>query len=155
MSVIRHKCLVDRSGFLDQSLGRFEAGRPSDDIVHLGPEGYKRLVSNIKDCVISKRKNSVNIVPYKRSGPLSRPPVPRVTLPYPARTPWPYPPYPHPLGQLGFPPLPKPAAMPSTATRSCPSFPPAPRSFTGNYHRALIRPNYDLANPSIYGGCQY
>ena len=162
MFVISHDCLVDSHGFLARSFGRFQYGLPSDDdIVHLGPECYRRFVNNTKDCIISKRRKnaSINIVPYKRVKPLISPPASRTTPPYPVRTPWPPPPYPNPFGRLGFPPLPRPAVMPSAALHGRPSptpFPPPPRrSFSGDYRDALIRPNYHLANPSINDGYQY
>jgi hypothetical protein len=84
ISVIKHSSLVDKYGFLDESLGRFEHRRPSNDIVHLGPEGYKKFVNNIKECIMSKKNPRQNIVPYKQQDkPSIRGPPPRSTQPEP------------------------------------------------------------------------
>ena len=150
MSVIKHGCLVDKFGYLDQSLGRFNKnGFPSADIVHLGPGGYKRLVNNIKECIMFKGKKS--IIPYsnkRQDKPLIRGPAPRSAQPQPDLQPTP-PGFPnlHP-SRSGFSPFP---AHPQTLPTL-----PTPRSFDGNYRRAVSgRSNFVSSHPHINDGYQH
>ena len=51
--VIEHLNLVDVNGFLDPNLGRFKRGLPNiNDQIHLGINGIKRFVLNIKNKIM-------------------------------------------------------------------------------------------------------
>jgi hypothetical protein len=148
MSVIKHGCLVDTFGYLDQSLGRFENRFPSTDIVHLGPEGYKRFVNNIKECIMFKGKR--NIIPYKgkrQDKPLTRGPVPRSAQPQPDLQPTPFCfPTLHSSRSSGF------SSFPAQSQ----SLLPTPQSFDGNYHGALLgRSNFASSYQGINDGYQH
>jgi alkylated DNA repair dioxygenase AlkB len=147
MSLIKHGSLVDDQGFLNASYGRFKNGHPSVDVVHLGDEGYRVFVKNMRDSVISRRKRvrSTNIVPYKDDGirSLSQRPVPR--SPQPPRPQPDLQPNPfsilHPSRSSGFLPF------PAHAQQSQSPF-PTPGSFNGDYHAAALgKTNYALPYP--------
>ncbi len=104
--VIEHDSLVDRYGFLNPILGRFRRGRPNpDDHVHLGAEGIKRFVLNIKNKIMYRKlfgltRGKAEPLPSSSArGPWasSQPPYPTSTTPWyggvpPSRGP----PLPHP-----------------------------------------------------------
>jgi alkylated DNA repair dioxygenase AlkB len=167
ISVIKHHCLVDGFGYLDETLGRYELngrpcydttrGHPSDDVVHLGPLGYERYMCNIRDCIITKRKKQDNKrVPYYQPDRSStRRPVPRSTQPQsqsdrrPASRSTQSQPdlrfhSSHPFPSLGNPHPSRSGFSPSPfptqpSTRPLPS---TSRSFNGDYHSAVSKSNY-------------
>ena len=60
INVIEHSNLVDQFGFLNPVLGRHKRGLPNpDDHVHLGPNGIKRFVLNIKNTILRKKSQPV------------------------------------------------------------------------------------------------
>jgi alkylated DNA repair dioxygenase AlkB len=149
ISVIRHDCLVNTYGFLDEYFGRYEInghpcsdikkGYPSNDTVHLGPEGYRLLMSNIKDSVITKRrKQDTKRVPYHNPDRSStRQPEPRSQ---PDLCPTPFPNL-H-SSRSGYAPFPThPGPQPPAPL-------PTPGSFNGDYHAAALgKTNYALPYP--------
>ena len=56
LNIIEHHNLVDQFGFLNPVLGRYKRGIPNpNDHVHVGPNGIKRFVKNIKSMVLHKK----------------------------------------------------------------------------------------------------
>ena len=152
--IIRHDCLVDQHGYLDPVFGRYVKHQHvsvpdrSDDI-HLGPEGVKLFVRNIKSSIVPGYKNRIepksappdahaSRVLSRKPAPASRPRPSVMPNPLPTRTaPWAWPPLP-----AQFPP-PPPFAFPPLGYPPC----PPPGSVGGSYQNALVgnskfRPSY-------------
>ena len=63
INVIEHSNLVDQFGFLNPVLGRHKRGLPNpDDHVHLGPNGIKRFVLNIKTLFCARNHNLLEVM---------------------------------------------------------------------------------------------
>ena len=61
VSIIEHHNLLDENGFLNPVLGRYKRGLPNkEDPIHLGINGLKRFVNNIKTRILHK-KSSVGL----------------------------------------------------------------------------------------------
>ena len=53
VDIIEHYNLGDLNGFINPSLGRFKKGLPNtNDLIHLGNNGIKRFVLNIKNNIM-------------------------------------------------------------------------------------------------------
>ena len=62
LTVIEHHNLVDQFGFLNPILGRYKRGLPNpNDHIHLGPNGIKRFVNNIKSMILRKRLPPITV----------------------------------------------------------------------------------------------
>ena len=73
VSIIEHHNLLDNNGFLNPVLGRYKRGLPSlDDHIHLGINGLKRFVNNIKSRILYK-KSSVGLTQPVAAPPQEEP----------------------------------------------------------------------------------
>ena len=81
VDVIEHFNLVDVNGFLDPNLGRFKRGLPNiNDQIHLGINGIKRFVLNIKNKIMHKK--SLNGTTQPSHSRASHFPLPTSTAPW-------------------------------------------------------------------------
>ena len=81
VDVIEHFNLVDVNGFLDPNLGRFKRGLPNiNDQIHLGINGIKRFVLNIKNKIMHKK--SLNGTTQPSHSRASQFPLPTSTAPW-------------------------------------------------------------------------
>ena len=143
VDVIEHFNLVDVNGFLDPNLGRFKRGLPNiNDQIHLGINGIKRFVLNIKNKIMHKK--SLNGTTQPSHSRASQFPLPTSTAPWQqwssGRTPTASPT--HPSGNPSLPSNPNPIPF------------SAPTSGIGNHQHSSTM--YQALFPSISAdGYQY
>ena len=144
VDTIEHFNLVDESGFLNPSFGRFKRGLPnSNDLIHLGNSGIKRFVLNIKSKIMYKKSPNGRTQPSLNRA--SQLPLPRSTSPWQQ---W----------SSGCPPttssLPPSSQNPTFLGTPSPSPFPASLSVVGNHQ--FSNTMYQSSFPSIAAdGCQF
>ena len=81
VDIIEHYNLVDQNGFLNPILGRFKKGLPNtNDLIHLGKNGIKCFVLNIKNKIMHKTSSKARTQPsFTRA---SQSPLPTSTVPW-------------------------------------------------------------------------
>ena len=141
--IIEHFNLVNENGFLDPNLGRFKRGVPNvNDQIHLGSNGIKRFVLNIKNKIMHKKSPNGKTQPsHPRASQL---PLPTSTAPWQRWT----------SGHSPTASLAHPSSHPSFLGHPSPAPFPSPTSGIGSHQQGSTM--YQALFPSIIAdGCQY
>ena len=144
VDIVEHFNLVDERGFLNPTLGRYKRGLPnSNDFIHLGNNGIKRFVLNIKSKVLNRKSLNGKTQPsHSRTSQL---PPPTSTVPWQR---W----------SSGYPLTTSsshsPVQYPTSFSNPSPTLLPAPVSSAGNHQH--VNATYQAMFPSMTtDGCQY
>ena len=144
VDIIEHYNLVDQNGFLNPSLGRFKKGLPNtNDLIHLGNNGIKRFVLNIKNKIMHKTSSQARTQPsFTRA---NQSPLPTSTVP------WQHWSSPHPqTDSSSSPPLTQPPSQPPAFVR-----PPVPSSFSLPASGSGYHQNSNTMYQSLYPSLAY
>ena len=144
VDIIEHYNLVDQNGFLNPSLGRFKKGLPNtNDLIHLGNNGIKRFVLNIKNKIMHKTSSQARTQPsFTRA---NQSPLPTSTVP------WQHWSSPNPqTDSSSSPPLTQPPSQPPAFVR-----PPVPSSFSLPASGSGYHQNSNTMYQSLYPSLAY